>query len=320
MELFDPKFVHFMWDDELEGKKGFIAKSVKVLRRIVNADYCEELIRNPHDEEYPFLATDDCKYHFAYYDPNYSIKKAWKAGKKIQFCHRGDHDHWYDDSNPSWEPDCEYRVKPEEKWIVYLNRVTKLDSRGCYLTACREDKWETVQEEYEAKTKLFVGTDKEVQKWYKARQKFAEVIKNWEDGRPIQVRLNSNKWSDCVVPPIWSCDCEYRIKPECPCADGIDSKSCVGCEYRVKPEEKQYRPYISSAEMIADFKDRFNVKCPSYAEPLIWVEFKQQDCRFLITGIFSHSVKINGTLCMLENLFNCYTYRDGSPVGMEVKE
>lgn len=32
MELFDKRFVHFMWDDSLKGKVGFFADSIDELR------------------------------------------------------------------------------------------------------------------------------------------------------------------------------------------------------------------------------------------------------------------------------------------------
>lgn len=303
-ELFDPKFVHFMWDDELEGKEGFFADDIVSLQNRVNGGD-PEFLRKVHtkldNRDFPFHSPNETLWRFFYYDPNYSIKKAYNEGKEIQFKSADDEWHRLDSEGLlMWyiETGCQLRVKPEEKkWIVYLNRVTKLDSRDCYLTACCESNWEYVQKECGAKTKLFVGTEEEVGKWYRARQKFADVIKAWEDGKAIQFLRPDNIWQNCVVSPYWIDNVEYRVKPE--------------------PE---YRPYESSAEMIADFIDRFNVNCPSYAEPLIWVRLKQQDGLSLITSIFSHSVKINDTLCMLEDLYTCYTYRDGSPAGMKVKE
>lgn len=102
-------------------------------------------------------------------------------------------------------------AKEEEQWIAYLAR----NNISCYLTACREDRWESVQKDYGAKTKLFIGSESEVEEWYKARQKFAKVIKAWEDGKPIQVRVSGKgEWTDCVVTPEWSCECEYRVKPK----------------------------------------------------------------------------------------------------------
>ena len=97
-----------------------------------------------------------------------------------------------------------------EKWIVYL---AKLQVGNCYLTACREDRWESVQKDYGAKTKLFVGSESEAEEWYKARQKFADVIKAWENGKTIQIRINDVEWTDAPY-PVWDTACEYRAKPE----------------------------------------------------------------------------------------------------------
>lgn len=36
MELFNEKFVHFLWSDELEGKEGFFADKIKLLIERVN--------------------------------------------------------------------------------------------------------------------------------------------------------------------------------------------------------------------------------------------------------------------------------------------
>ena len=74
--------------------------------------------------------------------------------------------------------------------------------------------------------------------------------------------------------------------------------------------------------MIADFVNRFKVKCPLYAEPLIWVKNKVNDNRFLLTGFFPEiGVRtLEEGHCSFNALFNYYTYLDGSPVGMEIKE
>ena len=111
-----------------------------------------------------------------------------------------------------------------------------------------------------------------------------------------------------------------EAKPECPCADGIDSKACVGCEHS-EDGKKEYRPYINSAEMIVDFIDRFNVNCPSHCEPLIWVKGKYTHSRFLVFAFYETFIKFNDDEpLMFKELFTDYTYLDGSPCGMEVKE
>ena len=308
MELFDKRFVHFMWDDELEGKRGFLSSGIDTLIKMVNKDSDRTEIQEGCERDLPFCKHTTVECRFAYYDPNYEAKRAFNEGKKIQVrCANGI---WSDCGvTPKWYDTCEYRIKPEEKkWIVYLARQ---GDEHCYLTACREDIWKHVQKEQGAKTKLFVGSAVEATAWYESRQKFVKEIKAWEDGKTIQFLSRQQQqtggwiyvWYDCVGPnePLWD----------------------VHLEYRVKPEEKQYRPYDNSAEMIADFIDRFKVNCPEYCEPLIWVKSKKTGYRHLITTFYGSTVMLNTdspVCCSLWQLYEFYTYLDGSPCGMEAKE
>lgn len=215
-------------------------------------------------------------------------------------------------------------AKPEEeKYIVYLVREP-FKGKYCYLTACLESRWEIVQKEYGAKTKLFVGAYDEVQEWYKARDKFASVIKAWEDGKKIQVTpKGTDKWLDLHCEPKWDLRDEYRVKPECPCEDGMDSKACVGCEHSEegKPE---FKPYGSVEEFIQDYQERFPtvVPRPAHTMPLIWIAHKTDGTTRLIVEFSDRSVKIGCKVKPVDfgKLFEYWTYTDGSPVGMEAKE
>ena len=127
-----------------------------------------------------------------------------------------------------------------------------------------------------------------------------------------------------------------EVKQECPCEEGIDSKACVGCEhsedgkphpfenyhcYICDKSDKKYRPYINSAEMIADFIARFKANCLPYEEPLIWVKGKETGSKFLIFAFYETFIKFNDDEpLMFKELFTDYTYLDGSPCGMEVSE
>lgn len=100
--------------------------------------------------------------------------------------------------------------EPEKNWIVYLHRGVN----SYYLTACRNDAWEYVQEQNHAKTKLFEGTEDECEKWYEARRHFANDIEAWEDGKIIQYNSGYG-WEDCCDnKPAWDVKSQYRIKPE----------------------------------------------------------------------------------------------------------
>ncbi len=41
MDLFDKKFVYFMWDDELEAREGFFADYIGDLEDYVNSNYTD---------------------------------------------------------------------------------------------------------------------------------------------------------------------------------------------------------------------------------------------------------------------------------------
>ena len=214
----------------------------------------------------------------------------------------------------------------EEKWIVYLAR--QKNGLG-YLTACREDAWEDAQKDYHAKTKMFVGSAVEVTEWYKARQKFAEVIKAWEDGKKIQVTpKGKDKWLDLHCEPKWDLRDEYRVKPECPCEDGIDSKACVGCEHS-EDGKRKYKPYVTVDEFIQDFQERFPtaVPRPAHTMPLIWLTNIVSEEIHLVTGFNmtdenenEKGVCIRDIIWSFRELFGSWIFLDGSPVGMEVKE
>ena len=340
IKIFDKKFVHFMWDDELQGKEVFVADNINSLIERVEKGASIYKVHWSRDNGMPFESDDLVRYRFAYYDKNYSIKKAFNEGETIQYQLVGGVT--WADINSEEALECRiaegrtFRIKPEEdeKWIAYLVRQA---NEICYLAACRIDRWEFVQKIYGAKTQLFIGTEDEAVEWCNSRERFAEVIKAWEDEKTIQYYYDPDEeWVDVEAIPAWNANTKYRVKPECPCADGIDSKACVGCEQSEdgkphpfenyhcygcnKSSKKECRPYESSAEMIADFIDRFKAKCPSYCEPLVWVKDKQLDCRYLITAFMPFDVEIGSLLYKFKQLFDEYTYLDESPVGIEVKE
>ncbi len=100
--------------------------------------------------------------------------------------------------------------EPEETWIVYVCR--RKDDEP-YLTACRNDRWETAQKDYGAKTKLFEGTEDECETWYTSRRHFTDIIAAWEDGKKVQLFYN-DKWIRANDTPDWNPKYQYRIKPE----------------------------------------------------------------------------------------------------------
>lgn len=134
------------------------------------------------------------------------------------------------------------------------------------------------------------------------------VMQAYEDGKQIQTRTNLFKnnlfksdWVDMNIEPSW----DWVIN-----------------DYRIKPEVKKptYRPYKDTYEMIADYKERFNIDVPCYAKPLIWVEWKDGNITKFITAFRENRVTIEENTVSLDYMYEVYVYLDGSPVGKLVEE
>jgi hypothetical protein len=128
VDLYDPKFVHFAWDESLRGKKGFRADDIGILKSTIRDTGITDMgtLIGFKDENAPFivrlLREDHPSYwKFFYYDPHYEVKWAYfKERKAIQRkCKRTMT--WYDvgvgyDDVSFFEDDgYDYRVKPEEE-------------------------------------------------------------------------------------------------------------------------------------------------------------------------------------------------------------
>ena len=127
-------------------------------------------------------------------------------------------------------------------------------------------------------------------------QEKIEVMKAYAEGKKIQYKPKANPtWADCIDEPLWNW--EWTV-------------------YRIKPEST-YRPYKDTEEMIEDFKKRFNVEVPQYAMPMIWVEHKRTNFRFFVSEFGVQVVAFCGVSRGMLELFDNYTYLDGSPCGMK---
>ena len=131
MELFDKKFVHFMWDYELEGKEGFFADNISRLVIDVNTackkkfHKCEMTPTGIQDDSFPFGFSDNgfFYYKFFYYDPLYEYKKAYNEGKIVQI-KDNIHNKWVDIKCDGilWSENAEtgtYRIKSGLKRMTY---------------------------------------------------------------------------------------------------------------------------------------------------------------------------------------------------------
>lgn len=106
----------------------------------------------------------------------------------------------------------------------------------------------------------------------------------------------------------------------CNCYDVIFKKADkVEKEEKVEKEPK-YRPYKDTDEMIADYKEHFKISnVPAFCIPLIWVKgkpnFLTMEGTHFIVEIFDCAVRLGNSVIPLQNLFDNYTYLDGSPCG-----
>ena len=133
-----------------------------------------------------------------------------------------------------------------------------------------------------------------------------QVIKAYGEGRTVQYLASLGgvaEWTD-VVDPLFDDDDEYRIKPE------EDNEVEVA-----QIEEKKYRPFEDTVELMLHYAKHFKVKCPPYCEPLIWVK-DEHDNRYLITGYDEKCVFLEDMWFDIKDLFyKNYTFLDGSCVG-----
>lgn len=88
-----------------------------------------------------------------------------------------------------------------------------------------------------------------------------------------------------------------------------------------RKKEKKYRPYESIDELVSDFIKRFNITCPKYAMPFIWLKNKRDGSfRFISSLHADQRVNVAGEFYSLEALFEYYELLDGSPCGKEIEE
>ena len=115
MELFDKKYVYFMWDDCLKDKDVLVEDDIYNLEREVNKGDTGFLEVEKSDSNEPFrIGYDNVTYRFAYYDPNYLCKIAYhKEGKTIQIKDSNGWTDWVINAEPEWNL-YEYRIKPDE--------------------------------------------------------------------------------------------------------------------------------------------------------------------------------------------------------------
>lgn len=87
MKLFNKDYVHFMWEDELEGKEGFFSDEIgELIYAVENGKGIYGKVKETKEVEVcPFTLTKGEVYRFFYYDPNYDIKRAFTKGEQVMY-------------------------------------------------------------------------------------------------------------------------------------------------------------------------------------------------------------------------------------------
>ncbi len=92
-----------------------------------------------------------------------------------------------------------------------------------------------------------------------------------------------------------------------------------------EPAEEKYRPYKDTDELIEDWKERASAygsahfsKNPMFC-PSIWVKGSGSSiCKHLITDFIDRNVTTYNYVWTLEELFEGFTYLDGTPCGKKI--
>lgn len=119
MPKFEKKYVHFMWDDKLKGKKVFYADDINTLIKDVTDGNNMGIVKEAEATFAPFEVKCDF-WKFVYFDPYYELKVAHEEGKTIQYLVG---EKWDDLHEPIWKYESEcYRIKPDEPNRTVTNR------------------------------------------------------------------------------------------------------------------------------------------------------------------------------------------------------
>ena len=142
-------------------------------------------------------------------------------------------------------------------------------------------------------------------------QKFINCIQVFADGKTIQAKLfgcNESKWGDCDN-PSWSPDYDYRIKPE------TKYRSFKDCDELIKTYDRLFTEK-TGLERLENNLDL----------TLIWVKSKEYGTRHLITSFGKirttdiDMVELSNMSYSMIELFDYFTFLDGSPCGVAVDE
>lgn len=240
MELYNKKYVYFEWDNELEDKKGFVAQNITSLKNQVNTNPKGIVTLSSSDDNvcpFTYYNFDEitCDYQFAYYDPDYEVKKAFFDGKTIQAHFKDNpHDEWFDINKDTLSDGYsleDFDLRMIEEWYIILNDY------GLSRINSKKDGYV-----------VFKGTEDECIKQMEKYKPFEEIMLAWKHGEKLQY-FDDEVWKDVEGEPSFD-KYEYRIKPTKYYA--IYGSNCIYKDIEVNDETKSKVLAYSISERIID--------------------------------------------------------------------
>ena len=277
-KLFDQKFVHFMWSNELEGKECFVADDIdSLMRDVLSGKNTFIITGNSHNASMPFRTNDGSNWQFTYYDPNYEVKRAYLDSKQIQFKVGGT---WLDvvDNEPLFNDIDEYRIKPTTRendpddchGCTYDDDNMYMCYRWCYKP--KEEKYcvvETVGHGYEladANSRLaehckqFTGTKEECEHWIDVKQNCKRCVYEDSPCTLDDYDMTDGKCDNfCVKEKDKEVECAFVNAEDCP----IHNKD--GCEKcnNIRPLNDKRMTYRQLAEWCAKGNGQYTLSTRS---------------------------------------------------------
>ena len=129
MNLYNEKFLYTRWNDKLKPEFVFVANDLETLRKAVESENnkMKGTVEPSGGIEKPFLRSyNGVRYRYAYYDPLYVYKVAFRDGKKVwyggSYTNYGAQEWFEVDEDHDWDDLEEYRIndkKPGKEDYMY---------------------------------------------------------------------------------------------------------------------------------------------------------------------------------------------------------
>lgn len=313
MKFYDPKFVHFEWNDKLDGQYCFVADNIGHLIESVNENNTITYRKvSKGNKCYPFEYGED-RFRFAYYDPNYDVKCAyWEMGYDIYYRPRDKNCDWEkvsDNTNFLYvidDPDYEFKIDDgfaelreaykQGKTIQHMNLDGDWVDCDMPVSFVANHSYRVKPEEKKVKQ------DEIEELEYKLT-----VQTEFHKGNTIYYR---NKTID---------DSEWHpFSKATACKDYHFDFDTYEYKYG-ELEDTLYRPFKDTNELIAYWDKHYdNGNRPEYTMPLIWVKGKETGNVYLITG-YEDNIYVclsDDRWLSMKELFRQYKFLDGKCCGM----